>query len=145
MKEGSNFTVFSSALYITKSPSIGMWQMGSSNMQNIVEMAVVAYKKGVSEGHLTFNYKGNQSFISGSFSKGANVIENYKKPTSKLRLGRKALRTEEKSTELYQEIFSRFSNPGDIVVDLFAGTASSAYAALKSGLVWLGCEKDKQV
>ena len=28
---------------------------------------------------------------------------------------------------------------------MFAGTASSAYAALKSGLIWLGCEKDKQV
>jgi site-specific DNA-methyltransferase (adenine-specific) len=145
LKEDSKFTVFSSALHIVKSPKTGYWQQGASNMQSMVEMAVVAYKKGVSEGALTFNYIGNQTFIQGSFNRGMNVIENYIRPSERLRIGKKILRTEEKSTDLYLEIFARFANKGDTVVDLFAGTASSAFAALRYGLSWIGCEKEKMV
>lgn len=40
------------------------------------------------------------------------------------------LRPEQKSVLLLKELIARFSNPGDIVVDLFGGTFSTAIAAL---------------
>ena len=55
------------------------------------------------------------------------------------------MRVEEKSTELYMEILSRFATTGSTVLDLYAGTASSAYAALKLGMKWIGCEIDETV
>jgi DNA modification methylase len=134
------FTVYKSNLVVVKECSNSMRQKGVSNMQNMSEMAVVAYKKG--NGQLTFNYYGKQRYVKGSYNNGMSVIDNYKKPSEKLMLNGKTLRIEEKSHELYMELYSRFSNPETITVDLFAGSASSAYAALKLGMKWYGCEKD---
>ena len=111
-------------------------------MQNMAEYAVVGYKKG--EGNLVFNCLGKQHYIQGDFLRGMNVIENYIKP-DKLKHNNKILRIEEKSSDLYMEIFSRFANIGNTIFDFFAGSASAAYAAMKLGMKWYGCEINKTV
>jgi DNA modification methylase len=143
LKDHEHFVVFRSLLNVTKLPGKSMRQKGSSNMQNMAEYAVVAYKKG--QGSLTFNYLGKQNYVVGPYNKGMNVIGGYIKPSDKLEQKGKALRIEEKSTELYMEIYSRFATLGSTVMDLYAGTASSAYAAIKLGMQWIGCEKDTVV
>ena len=112
-------------------------------MQNMAEYAIVAFKRG--QGETIFNYSGKQRYIQGSYLRGMNVIDNYVKPAEKMKFQNKILRVEEKSADLYMEIYSRFANPGCTIFDLFAGTATSAFAALKSGMKWYGCEIDKLV
>ena len=55
------------------------------------------------------------------------------------------LRTEQKPKPLLQEIISRYTQPGDKVLDLFAGTFSAAIAALSlpKHRVFIGTESDK--
>ena len=54
------------------------------------------------------------------------------------------LRAEQKPILLLQELISRFSQPGDVVVDFFAGTFSTAAACLTlpNHRRFVGCEKD---
>ena len=76
-----------------------------------------------------------------------NLIENYEPPRSVLidpETG-KQLRTEEKTTELMIELIERLSNPGGIVADFFAGTATTALAALRTGRYFKGCDSDEKV
>jgi len=55
------------------------------------------------------------------------------------------LRNEQKPAALLREIICRFSKPGDIVLDFFAGTYSTAVAALTlpKHRKFVGCENDK--
>ena len=114
-------------------------------MQNMAEYAVVAYKKGNNSERFIFNWNGKQNYIQGNYGKGMNVIENYERPRYKLVSNWRTLRLEEKSSELFMELLDRFTNPGDLVGDFFAGTASSAIAALKMSIKYIGCDKDKEV
>ena len=139
----NNFTPFKSLLNVAKHHSYGFRPSGCSNMNSMVEYAVVAYKKGT--GRVAFNYAGVQTFVEGQYGRGANVIEGYIPPAIKLKYKGKTLRVEEKSSGLYMEILTRFADPGSLVLDLYAGTASSAYAALKLGMKWIGCEIDENV
>lgn len=54
------------------------------------------------------------------------------------------IRFEQKPIALLKELICRFSQPGDIVIDLFAGTFSTAIACfqLKDHRRFIGCEKD---
>ena len=54
------------------------------------------------------------------------------------------MRVEEKAASLYREIYRRFTVPGDFVVDFFAGTFTSALAALYTDRRYLGCEVDPE-
>lgn len=53
-----------------------------------------------------------------------------------------ALRPEQKALPLFQELISRFSQPGDIVVDFFSGSfpISLACVSLPSHHIFVGCE-----
>lgn len=53
-----------------------------------------------------------------------------------------ALRSEQKPIALIMELLHRFSQPGDIVMDFFGGTFSTAAACLRSNRRFIGCEKD---
>lgn len=57
------------------------------------------------------------------------------------------VRAEQKSISLLQEIICRLSKPGDLVVDMFGGTFSTAVACMKIPneqlRVFVGCELDK--
>ena len=145
LSKDDHFTVYKSILNIVKKPSNNMAQAGGSNMQNMVEYAIVAYKKCLGEGHVEFDWFGKQHFIQGSFNKGMNVIENYVAPKNKITVNSQILRTEEKSVELLMEIIERFSKFGDLVMDFFSGTGTSAIAALRLGRKWIGSDGDSNV
>jgi DNA (cytosine-5)-methyltransferase 1 len=49
-----------------------------------------------------------------------------------------------KPPEVFAPAFRRICRPGDLVVDPFAGSASSRDAALELGCRWLGCDVDEQ-
>lgn len=63
-------------------------------------------------------------------------------PTGRRTVSTRALRPEQKSVHLLMELMSRFSQPGDIVVDLFSGTFSAALAAMliPEHRLFVGCE-----
>ncbi|MBV2366954.1 DNA-methyltransferase [Streptomonospora nanhaiensis] len=48
----------------------------------------------------------------------------------------------EKPSTVYQHILARVVRPGDLVLDPFAGSGSSAVAATAVGGVWRGCDID---
>ena len=59
--------------------------------------------------------------------------------------GKTAWRPQEKPLSLIRELVKRFSPPGSLVVDLFAGTFTTAMAAHKQGRRFVGCEIDKDL
>ena len=54
-------------------------------------------------------------------------------------------RVEEKPLDLLKEMIDRYSDKGDIVVDMFLGTGTTASAALLTGRRFYGCDIDKDV
>lgn len=48
----------------------------------------------------------------------------------------------EKPPEVYRHVLARVCRPGDLVIDPFAGSASSRIAAESVGAVWRGCDID---
>ena len=51
----------------------------------------------------------------------------------------------EKPVAVFEHILARVCRPGDLVLDPFAGSASSRAAAVKLGLDWRGCDIDPQL
>lgn len=58
---------------------------------------------------------------------------------------RKSLHETEKPVALMMELISLFTNPGDIVLDPFAGSASTGVACLRLGRRFVGVERDPKV
>ena len=54
-------------------------------------------------------------------------------------------RPQEKPLNLIRELVKRFSPPNSLIVDLFAGTFTTAMAARKQGRRFVGCEIDKEL
>lgn len=48
-----------------------------------------------------------------------------------------------KNVELLERLIRAYSNPGDLVIDCFSGSGSTAVAAVQSGRRFHGCEIDK--
>ena len=48
----------------------------------------------------------------------------------------------QKSLRLFEDLVEKHSNPGDVVLDCFAGSATTGVAALQTGRRFLGCEPD---
>ena len=46
----------------------------------------------------------------------------------------------QKPLELYERIIKASSNPGDIILDIFAGCATTAVAAERLGRKWVACD-----
>ena len=57
--------------------------------------------------------------------------------------GRDRFHPTQKSLPLFEDLIKKHSNPGDVVLDCFAGSATTAVAAIKSGRKFVGCEVDK--
>ena len=49
----------------------------------------------------------------------------------------------QKSLPLFEELIKKHSNPGDVVLDTFAGSATTAIAAINTGRSFIGCELDE--
>jgi len=50
----------------------------------------------------------------------------------------------QKSLPLFEELIKKHSNPGDLVLDCFAGSATTAVAALNTGRSFMGCEREEE-
>jgi site-specific DNA-methyltransferase (adenine-specific) len=50
----------------------------------------------------------------------------------------------QKSLPLFEDLIQKHSNEGDIVLDCFAGSATTAIAAIKTNRKFTGCELDKE-
>lgn len=55
------------------------------------------------------------------------------------------IRVQQKPWRLMAELILRFSDPGQLVVDPFAGTGSTGLAALATGRKFMGCDNDGPV
>ena len=95
----------------------------------------------------------NHAFISSTHLAWTNVIDGVDRLKPGERLMRKseagattALRPEQKSRALLQELICRFSKPGTVVVDMFGGTFSTAAACLTlpKHRIFVGCEMDEE-
>lgn len=92
------------------------------------------------------NYQ-NFGFVQSSYPAYRNVIDNIRapEPSEIIRINRrKFLRPQQKPILLLKELISRFSQPGDFVVDLFAGTFTTARTcfSLTQHRVFIGSEID---
>ena len=78
--------------------------------------------------------------------RNGNVIENYIPPKNPL-TGKdwKRIRQEEKSVDLLMELIDRFvMRQQAVILDVLAGTATTALACFKFGFKFIGCEPDKE-
>ncbi len=123
--------------------------------QNITEFALHAVRNPA--GNVSYNQAlkmvswSPQGYITTTFPPFTNVTNNVPalsvKETVQLHPdqdSRAMLRPEQKSVLLCKELISRYSKPKDIVVDLFAGTFSTAVAAmtLPAPRIFFGCDID---
>lgn len=92
-------------------------------LTNCREIALMGVKKG----SCTFN------------SKYDNAI--YRHP---LQGGKERFHPTQKSLPLFEELVKKHSNPGDIIVDPFAGSATTAIACMNTGRRFLGCEMSEE-
>ncbi len=92
-------------------------------LSNSREMAVVAVKGGGP----TFN----SAYDSGDYS--------YPIP----RHGGKRIHPTQKPLDLFRELILKHSSPGDLVIDPFLGSGTTAVAALQEGRAFAGCDIDE--
>lgn len=90
-----------------------------------------------------------QGYVASRHTGWTNVIDNLERlpPNEKvMKPNGNPLRKEQKSRASLMELISRFSKPGDIVVDLFSGTFSTAAACidLPGPRSFVGCEMDEE-
>ena len=58
--------------------------------------------------------------------------------------GKERFHPTQKSLPLFEELINKHSNEGDLVLDCFAGSATTGVAALKTDRRFIGCELDKE-
>lgn len=123
----------------------------TTTFKNMVEVGVHATKKGAGRSALTMVNYTPQGFLASTYPGHTNVFTNVTAPKAGESLlipgsGGALIRPEQTSVLTLQEWIGRFSKPQDIVVDLFAGTYSSADACLSmpEGQFrhFYGCEPD---
>ena len=149
------FAVDNVPLHIVRHPNYfsSNPRISSCSLLNTVEYAVHFKKNGLQYreekqmvNYIPFNH------VKSSFQGYRNVIDKVKGPLpgEQIRVssgssGRtKALRNEQKPLALLKELICRFSQPGDLVVDLFSGSFSTALACLQleHRRRFVGCEQD---
>lgn len=153
------FRVDTSPLFIIKDAhSFTTQRRSSTNLSPKVEYVVHATRAGAEarDAYEMVNYRAFNS-VPSRFPAHHNVIDNVRPPLyhEVVRRGGsgagagKWLRPEQKSLALLEELIQRFSQPGDIVVDPFAGTFSTAVACLRVPLgqyrLAVCCDTDAEV
>ena len=151
------FSVDKVPMVFSKHPSAvnGFPGRRSCSLQSSAEFAIHLKKNG-----LEFNTEATMvnyrpfNFVPSTQPAYTNVMDNIPRlmPGEQLRVANpgnqkvrtKALRPEQKSAALLRELVSRFSQPKDLVVDLFGGTFSTAVAciSLPEHRRFIGCEMD---
>ncbi len=126
-------------------------------LQSNVDTAIHVKKNGLSfsEERKMVNYKAF-NYVQSSYSALKNSMDNVPRLAPHEGLlwprdrdsnsGRQGLvRPEQKALPLLQELVSRFSQPGDLVVDFFAGSFSTAVAcfSVPQHRIFVGCEVEE--
>lgn len=162
------FNVDKTPLHFVRAPHVHASnpRRASCNLSSSVEQAVHVKKNGLpfAQEAMMVNYR-TFGMVPSRFSATRNVIDNVPglAPGEALRVPIAAdvnpsesqcppssssvmLRPEQKPLPLIQELVCRFSQPGDIVVDFFGGTFTTAIACftLSDHRVFVGCELDKE-
>ena len=79
---------------------------------------------------------------------GGEIVAHAPNPHGRynhpIQSGKDRFHPTQKSTALFQELVRIFSRPGDLVVDCFAGSATTAAAALLEGRRFVGSEPDPE-
>lgn len=154
-----SFVVDEQPLQFVRSMGNSMGNPGrrSCRLYQTSEYAVHAVRSGVpySQQHRMVNYE-NFNFIPSRYpayhaiidqvppmSYGETLLWNVR--NSEGITTRKKVRPEQKCRALLKELICRFSQPGDLVVDLFAGTFSTAMACMElpKHRIFVGCEDEK--
>lgn len=81
--------------------------------------------------------KGTQSATFNS--KYDNAIYEYP-----IQGGKERFHPTQKSLPLFEDLINKHSNEGDLVLDCFAGSATTAIAAIETGRNFVGCELDEE-
>ena len=79
--------------------------------------------------------KGGKPTFHGKYDNGI-----YRHP---IEHGKDRFHPTQKSLGLFKELVEKHSNPGDVVLDCFAGSATTGVAALETGRRFIGCELDR--
>ncbi|CDF39110.1 adenine specific DNA methyltransferase [Chondrus crispus] len=150
------FWVASTPLYCIYHPSVcnGFPGRATFALSNMAEVVIHVMKKGppFKEGRLMVNYK-CFNYVPSEYPATRNVINNVmglvpgERHMVKIGDTSRMLRPEQKCVSLLKELICRFSQAGDIVVDPFAGTFSTAIACFNldkdnGARRFIGCEKE---
>lgn len=121
-------------------------------LQNIVEYCVYAIAKVAKPGDsdVWLRWKGSSYLNSKErFPAHTNCMIHFPSGEERKLLtkedGKTAWRAQEKPLNLIRELVKRFSPPNSLIVDLFAGTFTTAMAAYKQGRRFVGCEIDEEL
>jgi len=128
----------------------------TTSLMNMVEVVVHVTKLGAgTAGWGLVNYSPH-GYVCSTFQPWTNIINNIPRLSHEERITvvdprnakrKMALRPEQKTSALLKEIIARFSQPGDVVVDMFAGTYSTGIAALTMNegqyRTFVGCEQQQ--
>lgn len=136
------FRVDNYPLVAVKEPhAVNSMRQNTTHLSNKVEFIVHATRCGASaeDAFVQVNYR-TWNALPSRFMAYDNVIDNVRPPHYNEVIRRRRdgsrpwLRPEQKSLALILELVLRFSQPGDIVVDAFAGTCVTAAASIRGVL-----------
>ena len=128
----------------------------TASLQNCWEASVHAYKQADADRiEAAVNYAEEQSpalgcFVRNSLPRWLNALTNVDCPEAEILRaagGTSKIRPEQKGLAHMKELITRFSQPGDLVADLFAGTFTTAAACVSMPVgqtrFFVGCEVDE--
>lgn len=151
------FSVDSHPLVAIKEPhAVNTMRSQSTNLSNKADFIVHATRRGASaeKAFVQVNYR-TWNIVPSQYPAHDNFIDHVRPPhynevVRRRRDGsRPWLRPEQKSLALILELVLRFSQPGDIVVDAFAGTCVTAAACIRAVLgqhrLVVSCDSDPVV
>ncbi|OSX79884.1 hypothetical protein BU14_0070s0059, partial [Porphyra umbilicalis] len=116
----------------------------TTTLANHMFVAVHATRRGAGlAGHRMVNYRVFDSDVS-SMPGNSNVYNHVTQPTGRevVYAGDGILRPEQKPVSLLRELIRRFTKPSDVVLDLFAGSFSTADACIQTRRHSWSCDKD---
>lgn len=115
-----------------KQPRIGFWDKTNAVPIN----SKINYLSNGREYFIAF-CKEKKSVFNSKYDKG---VYNYPIVNGK----EKTSHTTQKPVKLFQELIEKHSNEGDLVLDTFAGSSTTAIACLKTNRDWIMIEKDEK-
>ena len=151
------FSVEDVPLYFVQAPGQHLKKKGGTTRHHVsvVEMAIHFWKREflLKEEQLKQD-ESSQGYIQSRHAPCTNCIDEINPigRSERVRVPNtegsrfKHLRLEQKSIRLLQELVGRYTKPGDIVVDCFAGTLVAAKACLQmeKHRIFIGCDRDSQ-